>query len=235
MTAPEPHGYTDYGRTLSATDKVLINESIAGIVGSTTRGPFFVGDMPFLGILFATNSVGGRIHLEFYREEAMTTLMGSYQGDLTTFGNWQQSLGVLGLWLKIVIDTNVALDTLQIKVWTQHSGINGLPGIRDNLLISAAGTVVGAGATVNFDYANAKPGPAVWNVFSTLATWTATLSVFDYLGALFRIDTINQTNANPSRPLFLPPAPIRLSFTNPTGAASNIAVTVMSQPFLPGS
>lgn len=235
MSQPESHGYPDWGRYAAGSDKVVYFDTSAIAVSGESYGPFFVGDSPYLGVTLTPNTNAARFELSFWQTSAVSGFMGDYYVDCQPATSFNGLIASQGPWLLITANTPVVGGLATKRIWSSHSmyGSAWLP--LEGSMISRNGAAVGAGATVLTQAGRVRPGPAVWNVFSALATWTAWIDVVDYLGNLTRLDTITQAQGNASRSLFLPPANVRFNFQNTTGAAGNFSGSVMNLPAWPGS
>jgi len=236
MTTPEPHGYPDWGRFIAQGDKLYIGESVVGGGISATRGPHFVGDVPALYMRFvnATNPV--KIEMQFQDTDPPSIFHPGHTFELPAPGEVQIVVPVMGPWVLITLTFSAGAVTWSLTLASASAKGTGLGGnITDNILFSQVGTAVGAGATVTIDTSFIRPGPALLNIDTSLATWLATLSARSYLAVLTRLDTITHLHSLEPRHEYLTPSQIRFTFQNTTGAPGAFTAALTSRPFFPGA
>lgn len=235
MTQPVAHGYPDWGRVQAGADKLLIDEAFNVTVSPTTRGPYFVGDVPYIGVDMSPVGLTARVTYQFYLDSALTIPLGAYQFDLQDTQRLLHMFATQGPFLAVTVEGTALPGTFNNKIWTTHSPFGFNRSSTSNVLITTTANAVGAGATVILGSNFVLPGPAVWNVFTALATFTAFLESQSFTGVLTRLDTINQAQGNAYRSVYLPGQSARINFTNGTGAAGTFNATLMVQPYWPGS
>jgi len=234
MTAPEPHGYPDWVRQVATSDKLLDAQTRAAFTGPETFGPYFVGDVEWIQIIFTASVNNFRARFSFVDDAIASNLMSQQDVVFRSVATSSISLPVRGPYLLIETVTDAAGAGFNFILSTGKTGglmVNAQS--TENVLISTIGTAVGAGATVQLLATRTHPGPAVWSIFTALATWNAMLNTLDHTGGLTRLDTIDNTNAKAERRTYLPYQPGRITFTNTTGAGGTVNAVLLAAPTWP--
>lgn len=232
MTQPIPHGYPDYGRFAASADKTLLDLNVADIDAQTNYGTVFVGDVPWLGVFFLSNGGTFTVQLRYGTAADGTGILTVQTFVVESAGIALLSFPVGGPFLTLRVTPLAINASFNAQVYTQHSPSPTDNGdTTPNVAVSAVAQAVGAGATVVLAASRVFPGPAVWSVFTTLATWEAHIRSHTAAGTQTRLDTVNQATPNPSRALYLPNEFVRVSFTNNTGAANTFNTTVTVSPY----
>lgn len=231
-----PHGYPDYDRFQAHADKIYVDTLIINQGGNDVYGPFFVGDVPALTV-YSTCSLGGvQLQLEYFDSEVMTSAMSKHFIDLRSTALTDIVLPNLGPWLRTTVDqggVNASYRLLLASSSGQRTGLGDNP--TNTVLISVIGTAVGAGATITLDATYVRPGPALINVDTSLATWLMVVNAIDFTGAATRLDTFTHLHIKAPRPTYLPAQRLQLKFTNTTGAAGQFTASALAVPMWPGA
>lgn len=233
MTQPTAHGYPDWNRVASQADV-----RYAGINRLTavtfTEGPFFVGNLPAVGLYLEATTNPWRVEIEFHNESALNFILGRYTVELATTGvTFNQVVPVLGPWMAVRFVTPGAGGEYVLRAW--GTALPALPGLAaDPILFSIVNQNVNAGATFTGDATRVWPGEACWYVQSGLATWFATLQGRDTTGAVTRLNLYTQASLVMPQTVFLPALTPRLTFTNSTGAAGTFSASLVARPMAPG-
>jgi hypothetical protein len=234
MTAPSPHGYPDWGRYAASADKKLDTQVWADMDVQTTFGPYFVGDIEWVNINFTVTAQNYLVRMQFREDIAAGTDLHNQEFVVRSTSTSYLSFPVTGPWLSIRVTPSAANSTGGFTLTSAKRGGNPINADSSpNILKALVNNAVGAGATVTSDVPNTVPGPAIWNVFPTPATWVATVESLDEAGAATRLDTIDNTVGKGSRFLYLPYEPIRVAVQNTSGAPGTFNLTVMAAPLWP--
>lgn len=234
MTQPVSHGYPDFGRYVATADKELLNLNVADIDAQTNYGPVFVGDVPWLGIFFLSSGGAFTVQMRYGTQPNGTGILTTQSFTVESAGIALLSFPVGGPYLTLRVTPQAINGVFNAQVYTQHSPApTDNSDTSSNIVLSSVATAVGAGATVTVTASRVFPGPAVWNVFTTLATWEAHVRSHTAGGSQTRLDTVNQAVAQPSRMLYLPYEFVRVAFTNNTGAAGTFNTTIVTSPSWP--
>lgn len=235
MTAPFSTGYPDYGRYSARALKTYVDQNFTGISAVTTKGPFFVGDVPFVGVSCTATANGFLVQVQY----------GDTSVSFSAFSNLELHpfvgvpvfvvVPVIGSYVRIVLSPSAANSAITLRVWASWTAANATltQGV-GNVLISSGLVSVGSGATTTFSAPYIWVGEAVWNFESEVATFRVTVDTVDELGATKRLDTVSGKTSGTSRSLFLPGLRTQISLTNLTGAAGNMGCALMGRPIGPG-
>lgn len=236
MTAPEPHGYPDWGRFVASGDKLYIFENETNGANVENRGPFFVGDVPSLAINHVYTGSAGRVSFNFWADAALTQSVQGSDFDFGVQGSMEVVIPVMGPWLTVQIVTNVPPAQWLLKIASnigRRASFGNSAG--RNVIMSQVGTAVAAGATSTIDIGVIVPGPALLNIDTSLATWLATLSERDSSATIVRMDTITHLHAKAPRPCYMSGITPRFTFQNTTGAPGAYTASLVVYPAWPGS
>lgn len=234
MTQPSPHGYPDWGRYSASADKEITTEVWADMDVATVFGPYFVGDVDWVNIIVTASAQHFRYRMRFRADIASVTDIHNQEFVARSVGLSFLSFPVTGPWLSILVTPSAANSTGGFTLSTASRGGNPVnANSTPNVLLSTTNNAIGAGITEANDVVGTFPGPAIWNVFATPATWVAFVESIDETGALTRLDTIDNNVGRASRQLYLPYEPLRVSFNNSSAAAGNYTITVMTVPLWP--
>jgi hypothetical protein len=236
MTAPTAHGYPDWGRYAASSDKTYDTFSTINAVADVESAVYFVGDVPYISLFTFTTGNGAYCFVEWFEDEAITPPLWTDTIELSNEATCYINLPVRGPWL--LIRWEPAATPFSVFGTVTSSRYPNAPvgnqGTR-NVLLSRVNVAIGAGATVNSIAGTIIPGPAVWNIFATPATWTASVDALHPDLTAIRLDNIDNTRGKDSRFLFLPLAVARISVTNTSGAAGAFFVTLMAKPLYDGN
>jgi hypothetical protein len=235
MTQPIGTGYPDFGRYIAHSQKLYADLTVADIDAATDYGPYFVGDVPHIGVRFTATTLNHFVFFRWQMDQPGTVFLADDSCVVNQGNLLGTSLPVKGPWLRIGVTPSAANAAFTLKLWSLVEAASfGLSDPKANILLGTFNTAVAAGATSTLNSLRPWPGAAVWTVFTALATWEAQLGTVDFGAAFNPIDSVNQANPNPSRSLFLPMEPVRTTFTNNTGAAGTYRLAVMARPIGPG-
>lgn len=232
MTQPLPHGYPDYGRVVAQADKRLDRLSVPDIDAVTNYGPYFTGDAPFVDIGFVSGVGAFRIELRYYADAALTIQTNAYGMDILNGMIINLTFPVKGPYLQFRVTPAAINSSFDCDLTVMGDGMSdGGGSSRTPIVLSDLNRNVAGGGNFAATSVWLAPGPAVWNVYTFLATWEARLEALDFNGVALRLDTANNTQGNFSRLVYLPLRPIRLTVLNTTGAAGNFNYSLLSDPF----
>lgn len=236
MTAPVAHGYPDWGRFSASSDKTYEVFSFLNQVGDVNSSVHFVGDVPYISLFTFVPVDGAFCFVNWFEDEALTPPLWTDAIELSNSATIQINLPVRGPWMQV----QWTPDTTPFDVFGQVTSSRypnapiGDSAVR-NVLLSRVNIPIGAGATVTSVAGTIIPGPAIWNIFATPATWTASVDAIHPDGTATRLDNIDNTRGKDSRFLFLPPAVARISVTNTSGAGGAFFITLMAKPLYDGN
>lgn len=234
MTQPVPHGYPDWSRFTPSADKFLDFQSRAAFAGPETFGPYFVGDVEWVHIMCNATTNNFRFRFSFVDDVLLTHQLAQQDAVFRAVSASALSLPVRGPYLTVGVTASGAGSAFDFTLSSAKSGGLMVPAqSAENILIGTIGTAVGAGATTTVVATRTHPGPAVWSVFTALATWTALMDSVDHVGGLARLDSIDNTNAKAERRTHLPYQPAQIRVTNTTGAAGVFNASLVAAPTYP--
>jgi hypothetical protein len=234
MTAPQPHGYSDFGRYVARADKILIQDTVTPTVGNKNYPVVFVGDVPSISVIGNSPTNGLLLRILFYDDAALTNSLAMHSIDIPATTACDVVLPVLGPYMLVQAIISAAGGFYIVSIATSYTGRTGLgTHWSTHLLMNSVATAVGAGITATVQCTRVKPGWATVLWDTALATWLGIINVLDYQNNQFRIDTA--TNASPRAPrqIFIPPAGLEAKFTNTTGAGGTFTLHVLSLPLYP--
>lgn len=235
MGQPISHGFPDWGRQQAPTDVILLSQTTFNMAASVVLFEGFVGTAPYLQVN-AFNDPGnrGRIEFQWYADAALTVFLYSQFMHLAPSGAYGGSVPIAAPFVKVIATAAAFPQTLTVAIITgvaytsRMSLAGGIP-----ILVSQVGVAVGAGATVAADSTFTVPGLAHWSVDTALATWTARLEALDMAGTVFQLASTRNTALPGIHLVYLPLMPVRVSFTNTTGAAGAFDSQVVARSFGP--
>lgn len=236
MTAPTPHGYPDYGKFVAQADKILFDLQRNNGAAFESFAPIFVGDIPAISVFFSNATQPARVNLRFWDSLALGIEVTGHAWDNTSFGINEYQFPVMAPWMTIELTFAAGVVNWHMTIASNVGRGNAYkndPG--SSILMSQVSTAVAAGGISTVDIAPTRPGPALLNIDTSMATWLATLSARDYLGNLTRFDTITNAHAKQPRPLELPTVPIRFTFQNTTAAAGAYTASIVARAVWPDS
>lgn len=220
MTAPVPHGYPDWQPQRPVADTVLNREVSTVVVTTVTRGPFFVGNFPAIGLDFSATVGRITLELQFFEDEAATLPMGEAHILSTPGQFFQGGVRVNGPWVRAVArNEQVADSAVRLVMWSQAwAGMRQeAPGL--NILIRTAGASIASGATLTTEAGRIWGGPASLSFGTTAVDNDIRLETLRFDGVWQRFLLIRDLlNITPST-IYLPTAPVRAILTNGDAAA----------------
>lgn len=211
-----------------------VNVSGGTLTAAKTHGPFYVGDLPHIHFLYGTIANRGQVGFACYSDSGTTILVGQDRLVCAAAGLVNAVIPITGPYLVITAESNAYNDTYSLITHSRavprsvlSTSLNEPPN-----LITRAGVAVNAGATVDSDAVYTIPGLAHLSVYSALAAYLVVIQAPTMGGVFRRIATFDQaTNPGPML-LYLPPMPVRVSFTNATGAAGTFDVSLICRSIL---
>lgn len=229
MTQPVIHGYPDFGRYQAQSDKFLQHQLNLDADAQVNYGPFFVGDVRAIGIIFLAIVNHFSVRLEFYDSSTLTNFMGSHQAAVRAQTNLSTSFPVLGPWMRVEIEPSAINAQYEISLWTT-SAITQivLTGPEDCIMLSQVGNLP-AGLT-NFLLPNVRMGRCVLNYLLPGTLSNIVIDSIDHLGVVRRIFAIQGVNLSDTPKLILPPTTINLSVTNFAAGPQFYSVVLVSDP-----
>jgi hypothetical protein len=235
MTAPVVHGFPDWGRYAAHATKIYTQQNGTTINGSTTYGPFFVGDQTHLAVVLNSSTDNLTLSLAYYIDEGGSALLGVQILGVAVDVGYAQSVPVLGPWVQVTV--NPVTTPADIVLWLY--GVAGnilqlLPDETSNLLVSQDVANIGAGATINTNSARVWPGEAFWQVFCNAASWAARVQSITAAGTINLVDYQDSNYVRTARQIFLPSCPTRLQLVNFDGAIRQYAWSLVARPLVPG-
>ena len=220
MTAPVPHGYPDWGRSVAQSDVVIVNDTAQSINAVKDYGIFFVGNLRALGVIFVSNGNAGNVSLTFYADQAGTIPIVSYGISLQSADYSPQPVRVMGAFVRVQVGPGPAVPFLyDLLVASQPDYGARSPDHTLAAGISVVGGPIGAGATVIVNCPVVLAGPAVWTANVGGGAFSAYLQTIDEIGGITFLDHI--TAASPvfdNRHAYLPSMHVRIRLDNNTGA-----------------
>lgn len=236
MTAPSAHGYPDWGRFAASSDKLFDTFTQNNIAVTFTSSTYFVGDVPYIGLFNVVTGNGAELTLYWGDDASLTHVLRTDTIEFSNNCSIDITIPVKGPYLVlqwVPVATPYSINGVLVSSRTSQSEL-GNSAIR-NVLIRQVNTPVGAGATVQAIAASIIPGPAVWNLSCTAATYSATVSAIHPDLTAVRLDTISQVIPFASRVLYLPPMLMVITVTNTSGAPASFSGTLMAKPMYDGT
>lgn len=182
MTTPIAHGYPDWTRQTPASDVLFIKESIGAPLAGVTRGPFFVGATPAVGVYVNANGTGHQVALNFYADQAGTQFLGTQSIDLSAAGVFfRGAIRVLGPWVKIAIAPFAAGNSIDLLAWAAPTPGTIFGTFDENVLVQA-NQAIGIGATVTLTAGRVHPGVAHLYAAQRAGIYTASVFTVNFAG-----------------------------------------------------
>lgn len=230
MTAPVTHGYPDFGRYLAQADKFLTHIDVVNLNGTETHGPFFVGDVPAIGIFGVASANNMRVRFNFYGDSAGVTIFTSEVIDINNGDTAEFSIPTHGPWMYINIINGVGAASGLFDIWTEHIPRRPQANASTwNVLFSAVDTVYAAGQTL-VNGGIVLPGRAIFTVDCTAANTFIDLRSIDYGGTALFLSRNNNASGIQDRIVYLPATHLQLRIQNNSGAAQVFSYTLLADP-----
>lgn len=235
MTTPEPHGYPDWGRFVASADKLYDRVNLFNQLAQVTRGPYFVGDVPYVGFHISIQNAGCSVSVVWSQDAAAATVLWTDRIEFSSFTLTDIVLPVKGPFLSIRFTPVATPYDIILTVTSRHTP--GRPLQQDtlgNVPISSEFVPANPGVAVVLLSSVIYPGPAVWTIETGLAAFRASVGTIDSAGVIRRADIVTELSKERSRRVFLPAATIRIGFTNNTAAAGTFDTFVSVDPLYGG-
>lgn len=231
MTQPTAHGYPDWNRVSARADVLYLDEQITFDPIAQSRGPFFVGHQPSIGVLFEAITGGLRVRLRFFGQQNLTERLDEHDlrmtGGLDTI---RQSLAVLGPWMNVEMTSSVVGGDATARIWATAAPATFSWLFTANILLATTLNPIAIGATENITADFVWPGNAFLNFQQTAGTCTLSLSVLDHLGAASTFWRRDLTAAQPvGEMVALPSGIVRATVVNTSGAATSYSLYLVGQ------
>lgn len=229
--------FPDWGRTVARSTRLLSKEDNVDCGVTQVRGPFFVGDMPYIGIYFRNDTGGGDIELEFFLDKAMTVKLSDVRVNLDTGVEWDQSVPVYGPWMQFSaaeVSPDFVIDWI---LWmTDADGSPQRTSSERNRLISTAvaGQAIAAGATTVLTANRVYIGEAHWHVSADATPWDALLRTQGPGIAQRLIDRTESVERVFSKRVFLTGQRSAIAMHNGSGAVATFWATLFHKPLQGG-
>lgn len=150
MTAPFPHGFSDWGRYSAQATKVYLDttfNNIAVAPANNTILTTFVGDVPRVIPFMRAITGNFEVFVQFYSDDPFAggTITGQMNFILNAGMTWGHSVAVSGPWLAILVGSSVAVNEIETRVAaaSQHGLTHFAQQGTDNLIIRSEQTVNG--------------------------------------------------------------------------------------------
>lgn len=209
-----------------------------------TLGPYFVGDLRATGFFFSvTTNNTCVVTFAWYTNSTLSTLVVS---DRITFASgaiggerasW--TMPVRGPYLVVTVEPIIANVTFAFRLWADavesyqadfQPTYGGGGGTRPaQLIFDGDAVAVGAGATVFVEGTVIVPGPATFLGECPVNLTAITLFCTNGLGTNIILSKHLFANGVNTKPVFLPPAHLRLRLENLTGAPQNLTYSLMGK------
>lgn len=229
MTAPTPHGYPDFGRFIAGADKLLTVLNDNAMNAPQNYGPFFIGDLPYVRFRFRAFVNNFDVTVNFYEDEAFTTLLGTEAWSANTLDVFDQALPALGPFMQITVSPTAAGSSFNLRVAAAHSLWRpNNAGYRSALPFDGVAVNHPVGIT-NLEAPYVVPGPGVFHGECTVANCRMDLQAIDSLGVVHRLLRIRDLEGLVTRQFFAPAMHLRLSIDNASGGVAPFTYSVMTQ------
>lgn len=229
------HGYPDFNRVISQADVTLLHEVNVLINASTDKPLGFVGQLPYIGISF--QSLGGafRVWAAFYAEATYSTLLGVFAFDVSASGVFGGSVPIEGPFCKLTLFPAAAGQHYSIDVWSSPAEFcSFVAQPDDNVLLSASGQSIGAGANTTFAATRTFPAESVLCVSTTAVSWVGHIFGTDYQGNLKHIQFFTPGVTQYNQLVYLPAMPVSLNLKNNDTGVKLFDFSLIARPWSPG-
>lgn len=234
MTSPVAHGYPDWNRAFAASDALVINQVGLAIPGSTTFGPFYVGNMPYL-FVECVPTQRARVTLDWFADSAQTLALNNDVLISPVGGVITQCVPARGAFVTITVEVSVNPSNINLRVFmapTPFAASAGLQGL--NSLIAVDGTNVGAGVTVTFDTVETRGGWAYWHAhFENGVAFRIRLYSISFTGAQNLVDFIPASVNQEGKLLMIPATQMRIEAFNADAVVRTLWAVLLHHPFYP--
>lgn len=221
MTTPVPIGYADFERLQPISDQLLLQVTQTAPNTGDSFGPFYVGNIRGLRLLFNPSSAAGTIFLDYFKDAAMTQSIGVSSGNSLTGQPLQRTIRPFAPFLRFRVFPSIAA-TLDYTFTVATVADTRVPLITpDGLrLISQEGANLPGNSTVITPFARSVYGPMYWHINTNSTSWIARLQTVDG-GGVVRTFARADATIGPFRGMLLSPGGgLQLSVQNLTAAAS---------------
>lgn len=229
MTAPVPHGYPDFGRFIAGADKLLAQESSVDIDASTTYGPYFVGDIPYVRFHFSDFVFAFDVVIVFYEDEAGLVTLGTEYFTTNALDVFDQAFPALGPFMKVFVIPFQPNSSFGYTITAAHSLWHPSHATFLSWLPFSGADINYAVGTTNLDGRYVTPGPAVFHGHCSTALTRMDLQAIDAAGVPHHLCRILNANGLVAFPVQLPAAHLRLVITNGSAGVAPFTYSLMTQ------
>lgn len=221
MTLPVVRGYADYERQQPVSDQVIVNDTNTAPAASIVYGPFYVGNLRALRVLFSPTSADGCIQIRSYSDLAGATLLSASQMNSLGGQAIQRTFRPFAPVIDFKVFPSTAL-TVDYTLFVSTVADTRVPLVTPGTLLqfSREGANVNAGATVTVNFVRSVYGPLWWHCNSNAASWIGRLQTLDQTGTAQTF-----ARAEQGQPIFRgmvlsPGGGLRFTMQNLSGAAA---------------
>lgn len=229
MTAPTPHGYPDFGRFIANADKLITVINDNNINAPINYGPYFVGDIPYVRFRFRTFVNNFDVTVNFYEDEAFTTLLGTEFWSANVLDVFDQTVPALGPFMQITVSPAAAASSFNLRVVAAHTLWRpSNAGHLAALPFDGVAVNYPAGAT-SLEAPYVVPGPGIFHGECVTANTRMDLQAIDSAGNVHRLLRIRDLEGLVTRQFFAPAMHLRLAIDNGSGGVAPFTYSVMTQ------
>jgi len=231
MTAPTPHGFTDWQSHTGIADVMLLSQTNNSINAQATFGPFYTGNWPYLNLRCTSAGNPFKLQLSWFAEPAQLNFLAERLAVVAGSGSYNQALPIPAPWMSV----NVIPGAVTPVVYTLRASVCGAQNFTrqsplDSQVLRQTAVAVGIGATVTRTTVRTQDGLSYVDIKCTAATWTAFIGAVDETGAVTTIYTWDSADGRWHDLLYLPPMPIQVSVTNTSGAGATFDACIGAVP-----
>lgn len=235
MTAPLPHGYPDFGRYAARSDKLIHSQSNVVISAETEYGPYFVGDVPHIGLRFFAQTNHFQLQATFFDTVGASFFLGNRSFSLRQNSTLDITIPVMGAFVVFTVSPSGANSQFTLRSWNAYASMWSDLSLYNSPVLASMDQSIGAGAAVEVDATRIWPGSAHWFVAGDATTWITELRTIDYLGTVQNIALIRRFAADSDGFIvFLPAINARIRTTNLSGSAATFRAYLVGRPIEPG-
>lgn len=236
MTSPVSHGYPDYGRFSARADKFIHSQANVVISAEQIYGPYFVGDVEYLGIRVFGQTNNVSVHAEFLDTPSASFFLSARAFEVNQNCTLDRTILVMGPYVQFRVSPSAANTQFTLRAWTSHASAAGdLSGAASPTLISFA-QVIAAGGNFEADATRIWPGQALWSVSASVAAWIFELRTVGYTGTITNIAVHTRPAIDSDTFLvFLPAQQARIRVTNQAAGAGTFRGILVGRPIEPGA
>jgi hypothetical protein len=197
---------------------------------NVTKGPFFVGNTPALGVDFSTVGNPAVFDLTWWDSPTFNTLIAEEIYEFQTGCFMRQTIPILGPWVALTISPTGGAITYTLTMWAAPTRRGIVRRISGTTLISAINAPIGIGVTATNNASEVYVGPAYWSGWQGVANFVAFLEAEDDVGGIQILDRWQGGTVDFSRQVYLPPARCRIRHVNQSGGATSYSSVLLRDP-----